>query len=156
MCFQFLAGLPWLKIAAAGGTVASVAGTVQAANAREDTAAYNAAVMRQRVAQERELALQQEADVRRDRRRKLASQRVALAASGVDPSSGTALDLIEESAAEFELDALRVRHGGANRALTAERSARSYDAQGRSARRAVPFEVAGDLFGTAERWQALR
>ncbi len=50
-------------------------------------------------------------DKRRETRRLLASQQVAFAASGVDPSVGTPLDVLGATVAEAELAALRIEFG---------------------------------------------
>ena len=120
-----------------------------AGEAKEEAAEYNAEIAKQK-SQE---ALQRgasEAAEKRDRARRLASTQVEGAAmSGVEVSSGTALDLLTETAGMGELDALRS-------VTNAQREAWGYQAQseldlfeGRAASRAGKLNAAGTLLGAA-------
>jgi len=100
---------------AIGATVASTAATVyaqqQAAQAQQDSANYNNIIAaNQAKAQEQEAAEQAKRD-RIGQRKALARLRTQLAANGRSTSAGTPLDILGESAANFDLgiqDAARV------------------------------------------------
>lgn len=76
----------------------SIAGGVQAQRNAKAEASFR-----------REVGKIEAADKRRDTRRLIASQQVAFAASGVDPSLGTPLDVLGDTVAEAELAALRLQ-----------------------------------------------
>ncbi len=69
-------------------------------------------------------------DQRRETRRLLASQQVAFAASGVDPSVGIPLDVLGASAAEAELAALRIQFGRESEATSIRQRGRRAQTQG--------------------------
>lgn len=84
------------------GGIAQQSAAKQQARAAQDEAAY-------------------QADRLRDRReRVLGSQRAGLAASGVDISQGSPLDLLTSTATEAELDIQSTLAGGANRSASAK------------------------------------
>lgn len=112
----------------------SVVGTLAEASATADQADFQAATQRQQAIREREVSAQEEEDFRRDQSRRLASRRAALGASGIDPSSGTSLLAAKDFAAEAELQALRIRSGGATTATRLEQQSALSSAAGDSAR----------------------
>ncbi len=69
-------------------------------------------------------------DQRRETRRLLASQQVAFAASGVDPSVGTPLDVLADTVAEAELAALRIQFGRESEAAAIRSRGRRAQTQG--------------------------
>lgn len=112
------------------GTGVSAFGQVQAGQAAKAAGDYNAAVARnnQIVAEQQAADAQRRGDVAEtEQRRKVrmlaGTQRAALAASGVQLDSGTALDILGDTAAMGELDALTIRNN-------AEREAYGYRVQG--------------------------
>jgi len=74
-------------------------------------AEYNARVEERRAEQTKRVADLEEARQRNRVAKVLASQRAAIAASGLD-LEGSPLLVMEETAAEGELDALLIRHSG--------------------------------------------
>lgn len=115
--------MPELTIAeallAAGTTITSVAGSAANANAQASAFAFQAAVQRQQAERSRQLAEREsqiaavnEARKRNENEKILGARRARLAASGVDPSSGTALLQAGDLAADLELDALLLRARG--------------------------------------------
>ncbi len=69
-------------------------------------------------------------DKRRETRRLLASQQAAFAASGVDPSVGTPLDVLADTVAESELAALRIQFGRESEATAMRQRGRRAQTQG--------------------------
>jgi hypothetical protein len=112
------------------GTGVSAVGQVQAGKAAQAAGDYNAAVARnnQIVAEQQAADAQRRGEVAEtEQRRKVrmltGTQRAALAASGVQLDQGTALDILGDTAAMGELDALTIRNN-------AEREAYGYRVQG--------------------------
>lgn len=131
-----LAAIPAVYFAAAGaaatvvGTGISVYGAMQTASAQSKAAdaqaqqARNNAILAGRAADDAtargDIAAQQKAN---QTNQLLGQQRVGLAANGVDPNSGSALDLQSDVAGNGELDQLTIKSNAA-------REAAGYQAQG--------------------------
>lgn len=122
-----------LAAAAAVATIAASAvsayGAIQSGNAAKNQAEYQAAVDRdnqQRAEWQAKDALDRGAEAERQQRLKvqsaLGSQRAAMAANGVDLSSGSPLDILGDTAMYGEMDALTIRSN-------AEREAYGYRVQ---------------------------
>lgn len=129
--------MEWVAIASAAvGAISSISqGNAAAAAARSQAQAldYNAAVERQNA----QIALQQgnanEEAQRRQARRVLGAQRAGLTEAGL--SGGTAGDLVSQSAADAELDALNIRYGAQLQATGHLNSATLDQQQARQARK---------------------
>lgn len=113
-----------LATTAAMSSALGVAGAITSANAQSansDAAAaasnYNAAVSREKATVATQQANANEESQRRQAAMALGNQRAATAESGVDLTSGSALDLYKQSATNAELDALNIRYGGQMQAL---------------------------------------
>lgn len=130
--------LPWL-IAAAGGLQAAT--QLYQGNAAAAMGEYNATVARQE-------ARYAEATSRDRARRILGAGRAAVGASGVQ-LEGSPLDVLAQSAAEAEMDALAIRRSG-------QAQAAAYRYQGRQAQLAGYFGAAGTALLTgASVWDQL-
>ncbi len=128
-------------IAASIAAVGSISAGVDASNAAD----FQAATQRQQAIREREVAGQEEEDFRRDQSRRLASKRAALGASGIDPSTGTSLLAAKDFAAEAELQALRIRSGGATSATRLQQQATLTSAVGDAALTEGAFRAGSSL-----------
>lgn len=114
----------------AGSTALQIYSSIQAGEAQNKIAKYNAAVSEQEGIAAEKRAEFNEALHRERVKRALSSQRAARGASGVElPTLG-----LEESAAAGELDALVIRHGGEIEKGRAESSAEIEREKGRQAR----------------------
>ncbi|MCM1339944.1 MAG: hypothetical protein NC191_09765, partial [Muribaculaceae bacterium] len=60
---------------------------------------------------------------------RIGSQQAAMAANGIDISSGTALDIIDDTSAMGELDALTTRYNSETKALAYENQASNFSNQ---------------------------
>lgn len=100
---------PWLSAASAGLSAVSALEQGQTA-ARQ--AQFQATIMEQQAAREKQLAEQAEDDYRRNQSRLMASRRAILGGSGVEPGEGSPLLTTEDMAGEIELQARRIRAGG--------------------------------------------
>ncbi len=107
-----------LAVTAAASSALGIAGAVTSANAQaasQQSAAnasdYNAEVDRQKAAVASQQGNANEEAQRRSAALAMGKQAAATAQSGVDLSSGSALDLYKQSATNAELDALNIRYG---------------------------------------------
>ena len=146
-----------------GSTALRTIGSVQQGRAAQAQANFQAAVQaqqatlqRQQADRERQLAAVEEAQLRRKQARELASARVRLTAAGREASTGSALLLQDDIAAQNEFNALLNRSMGLNRAYNLENQANlsSLNAarlryQGSAARQSSLFEAGTSLLGGA-------
>lgn len=86
-------------------------------------AQQNAKIAQQNAAMERQQGIEEARLQRIKAAQVIGSQKTAMAANGVDVTQGTALDVIEDTAAMGELDALQTRYNY-------ERKAQAYEMQG--------------------------
>jgi len=131
-------------IAAVAGTAIQAVGAIREGQAAQAAANFNAQVATQNSAQ---AVLQAKEEERRHRiiaRKQRGTQRVAAAAGGIEVT-GSALDVLSESAANAELDALTIRHAGEIGALGFLNEARLSRFEGRAARTAAGFRAVGFL-----------
>jgi hypothetical protein len=129
-------------------TAVTAYGQYQAGKAQEAAYEYNAKVQEQnaKVAQDKAAY---EADKQAQRVRRLnATQRAAYAASGIN-LSGSALDLMEDSTTQGEMDRLAILYGGNVEAANARNEATLARFQGKSAAAAGQSAAFGTLLGGA-------
>ena len=86
----------------------------------------NAKIANQNAAQERQSGLEEARLQRIKTLQTIGSQQVAMAANGIDVTSGTALDTIEDSAQMGELDALMIEYNAERKAQNYEQTANNY------------------------------
>lgn len=122
-----------LEIAFIAGTAMQVIGTLQQGDAAADDAEAAAGVKRQQALAIRQKAKVDERRARRDSTRLAGTQVGRLAASGVQPDTGTGLQLQQELAAEAEFEALVIRAQGGRDAQIAELEARALRKSGKNA-----------------------
>lgn len=127
-------------MSAAFGVLASlVSAGAQASAARAQAqqqyqvAQYNRQLALNQSAYARQKAQVEERNLRIRQMKQLGTMRANYGASGVDIDSGSPLDVLEESAAFAELDALNVRHAGEVEATGYENTARLEDFRGGAA-----------------------
>ena len=111
-------------------TAVQINSAKQAAKSQAEQNAYearmaqeNAKIAEQNAAMERQQGIEEARLQRIKVAQAIGSQKTAMAANGVDLTGGTALDVIEDTAAMGELDALQTRYNY-------ERKALAYEAQG--------------------------
>ncbi len=115
-------------------SLVSASGAIQEGEAAQEAAEYNAEVMRQSAQASREKAEYDETIHRDKVRRLLSSQRASYGAAGVD-MAGSPLLVLEDTAAQGELDAKAIRYGGEVEARQKLSQAEIYEQQGKNARR---------------------
>ncbi len=104
-------------------TASKAIGNIQQVQAQSRLARYQADIARQQADYERQVAAADADQTRRDTDLALGSRIASLAAAGVDPASTSALLAQQDLASQGELQALRLRNGGAVRAASLDRSA---------------------------------
>lgn len=132
-----------IAVAAVAGTATSVYGSIQQGRAQEQAAEYNAAVARNQAAIENARSKSEAQMIREKTRRIAGAQRAALAASGQELTSGTALELQQETAAQGELDYRRALWGGDVNAMAARQQAEYLQWQGGQASSAATIGAIG-------------
>ena len=111
-------------ISAVGSMLGSAASARQQADHSAANARYSAAVARNNATIARQQADFEEGSGREQARRALSARQARFAASGVATGTGSPLDVLGDTAADAEIDALAVRYGGrvqANRFETQRR-----------------------------------
>jgi hypothetical protein len=112
--------IPYLMFAAAAvGTYAAVKQS-QAASA---TADYNQKVATQNAAVAQQQGLQAQMQQRQDAARKIGLMEANYGANGIDPGSGTATDVINDSISQSTLDNLNIKYNYQLKALGYQNSA---------------------------------
>lgn len=142
-----------LAVVSIGATLFGGYQQAQAAKAEGAYAAQvanqNAKVATQQADYERQLGNIEEEKQRRNVRLMLGSQRAALAANGIDTTSGTALDLQTETAQLGEEDALAIRANAARRAWGYEVDAMNQKANAAAAKARGKNQAIGSYLGAA-------
>lgn len=154
-------------VLSAAGSIAQGQQAAAAARSQAQLQEQQAAIQEQQAERERQVAAADEEELRMRNRRVLARQRALLGASGVEPAAGSPLFVAMDTAAEAELQALRIRDQGEVAATRLEQQAglTRFDADitrasGRAAQRAG-FTRAGaqlvgsgaDAFGVSRRFE---
>jgi hypothetical protein len=129
------AAIPWITLAltAAGGAYQYHAQR-QAGKYEQDVAEQNAQIARQGAADARARGQEEAGQQRMKTRRFIGAQKAAIAASGIDPTTGSALDTLSESAAFGELDALTIQNNASREAWGYQTQATGFLNEGRLAR----------------------
>lgn len=135
------------------GTALSAAGlglgalsAVSGGNQANANAQYQADLYSRQADRERQLAALDEAEYRRRGSALLATQRARMGDAGVD-FTGTGLDISDATAAELELQALKIRSGGMLKADDDDAQAALTRYGGLGAQRRSYFSAAGSTFG---------
>ena len=131
------------------GLVMGAVGQVQQGKQAKATAKYNAAIESQRAADTEERGRNEEARIRREGEGAKGRQIAQLAANGIEISTGSASDLIADTAMMTELDALTVRSNTEREAAGLRSSSESLLAQGSNAQSNANFGAAGSLISGA-------
>lgn len=142
--------MAWLQIAAA---VVGAIGSISQAQAAKNAANYNAQLAERNAVIARQQAAANEDAQRRHANRVLGRMRSGYGASGVT-SEGSPLDVLEDSVAEAELDALNIRYQGELGAMGYQSEAAMQRTAGKNAMRQGYFRAAGSLLGAGANYYA--
>lgn len=154
MCGPIALGIASIGLTLFGGYQQAQAAKAEGAYAAQ-VANQNAKVATQQADYERQLGNIEEEKQRRNVRLMLGSQRAALAANGIDTTSGTALDLQSETAQLGEEDALAIRANAARRAWGYEVDAMNQKANAAAAKARGKNQAIGSYLGAAAQSAAL-
>lgn len=133
----------------AAGTLISAAGAGAEAQSRSQAAEYNAKINNLNAEAALDQAREDENRQRSYADRQLGDMRASYGASGVSSASGSALEVLAQSASDAERDSLNIRHQGAMKAW-AYKSGSSLDTMNAAnARMAGGYGVASAIFGGA-------
>jgi hypothetical protein len=113
--------------------------------AAADQAAFQAAQAEQQAHAEREAAAARERDFRRSNSALMAQRRADFGARGIDQATGSSLLAAQDFAAEAELQALRLRHGGETRFTRLQQEASLFREAGSNARTRGHFRAGSSL-----------
>lgn len=129
------------------GTAISAFGTISAAKAQSDAAAYRAAVGRQLATQAEQTGERQAQDVNQKSAGIVGSMRAAAGASGLDVMGESQTDVISSAAELGMLDAQTTKHNAALRAWAYRAEASAADAESNNARQAGWLNATSTLLG---------
>jgi len=118
-------------IGAGAGGIMGFKGNQAAAKAAKQTAEYNAKVMENEAILQARQKVDEEANLRQQSERLVATQRVATAASGVQ-MSGSPMQALADSYFNTEIDALRIQYASDVQQTAAQASATLARAEGRA------------------------
>lgn len=137
MCFM-AAGLPAILSVVAGlaGTAVSTVGAIQAGNAQNDVAQYNAKIADNNATAERERAAYDAGLIKDERRRVIGSQRAAMAANGLEISTGSPVAVLGDTTGQSEMDVLARLYGGESAATAYGNDATRMRIEGKAAKQA--------------------
>lgn len=128
----------------------SAFGQFESGQASEQAYEFNAKIAEQNAAQTRLASAQEERMSRIQARKEIGSMRAAYGASGVT-MEGSPMEVLAESVAMAELDALNIRHAGEMRARGYQMEAASSRFSGASARTAARIGAVSSLMKGAEK-----
>lgn len=125
-------------------TAVGMAGAISQGNSAQAAANYNANVQQQQATAAVAQAAEDERRLRVQTKKQIGGIRANIGASGIT-TEGSALDVLESSASNGELDALTVRHQGQMKAWGLQSSANMSLLEGQNAKRESEFASASYL-----------
>ncbi len=146
MAFMTPAAWAGLSIGASvAGTGLSMMGQMQAAKSQATMAEYSAAMQRQQAAQLESLGRIEQTRREQEGQKLLSRQLSIYGASGIEPTEGSPLAVMEQTAAEIERDALLSRYRYQIGAHQAGQSAALEEFKGKAYKEALPWQMGGTL-----------
>lgn len=137
MCFDPISISTIIGVASSlAGTAVSALGAVQAGKAQNEVAQYNAKVADNNATAERERAAYDAGLIKDERRRVIGSQRAAMAANGLDISSGSPVAVLGDTTGQAEMDVLARLYGGESAATAYKNDATRMRIEGKAAKQA--------------------
>ena len=127
----------------------SATGQYMSAQAQSDAAKYNAAVARNNASTALQQGTFDAEQIRQQNVRKIAAQRNAMAANGIDPNSGSAVDIQQDSAQQGEMNALMALYTGRTGAVSGMAQSRLQSMEASNAMTAGYLGVGSSILGGA-------
>jgi hypothetical protein len=128
------------------GTLLNVSSSLQRGQSAAQAAEFNMMAGDQNARLAEKQGLEDAAQIRLIARKNIGAGRAAIGASGITAESGSAMDVLQESAAMGEMDALRAKHSADMKAWSYRVGARQEMMQGEAARTAGTMGAVGGLF----------
>lgn len=138
-----------MQALAIASTVMQVVGTITQGNTADKVGTYNSNVLNQRADAELQASGTRESMLRERNRQALSSQRAAMLANGIDPSSGSAGIGSEQQMRDAELDALTLRYEGLLQAKGLRDQGAMALWEGKTAKKQSRFDAASQLISSA-------
>lgn len=135
------------EMLAIGGTAISAMGAIQQGNAAAQMGKVQAQIARDQAEDAVQRGQVEEDRARRNVARMMGTQRATLGSQLVEMDSGSASDLLADTAQLGELDALTIRNNAQREAYGYESKARVARYEGDQAKKASYFNAAGSLLG---------
>lgn len=139
----------WMWVVGAAAAAVGAYAQVKSAQATSDAADYNKKIAQQNAAAATQQGLQAQTQQRQDAERKLGMMSANFGASGVDPTTGTPLDVMSDSVQQSTLDNLNVKYNYQMRALGYQNSATLDSAASDNATTSGYLSAAGTALGGA-------
>ncbi len=130
------------------GGIMKIGAAQQQAHAQADAANYNAYVNEENAKQALQASAEQERMQRSTAEETIGKIEANYGASGVKGNTGSAMDVLQESARNAEMDALNIRHAGAMKAWAYHSGAALDVAQAANAHVAGNYSVASALISS--------
>ena len=138
-----------ISLLQAAGTTLKVISSVVSGNTADKIGTRNANILNDQAAMTLRAAGTREEMLRERNRQSLSSQRAAMLANGVDPTSGSALIGSAQQMRDAELDALTVRYEGILQARGLHQQADMALWEGKMAKKQSRFDAVSSLIGGA-------
>lgn len=143
-----MTGAELLIAAAVGSAAIGAVGAIQAGKAQQQAANYNAMLAEREGREAKQVAASEAREARRRGRRLISSQTAAYGAAGLD-ISGSALEVLADTAEITELDALNIERAGSAEEARAIGRANAERFAGKQARTASYFGAASSILSGA-------
>jgi len=142
--------------ASIAGTGASMYGQVQAQKQQASMAEYNIAVEEARQQQLTAEGQERVSRLRSQNQRFLGQQRGAMAKSGIAMDTGSSLEVMADTKAMMELEALDAQYQTQMQLRTSRQKAQAYGMEADSAKKALPLSLAATALGGANQMAKLK
>lgn len=136
-----------LLATAIGAGVLGAVGSIQKGNAAGKAADFDAALGEQNANLAEQQGAQDAQAIRIQSRKNIGGIHASIGASGLTADSGSAMDVLQESAANGEMDALRAKHAGDLKAWSYRTGAEQSREAGDSARTTGYLGAASSILG---------
>jgi hypothetical protein len=131
-------------------------GQQQAVKQQEAMAEYNIAVEKQRQNQLTAEGQERVSRLRKQNQRLLGRQRGAMAKSGIAMDTGSSLEVMADTKAMMELEALDAQYQTQMQVRSSQQKAQAYGMEAKSAKKALPLSLAATALGGVNQMATLK
>lgn len=152
-----LSGASLGSLLAYGGAALGALGALGSAKAQSDAMEANADLAEQQAKAQNAATQDATLKLSRERARTIGSQTALYAAGGIAPSSGSPLDVMADTAREYERDILNTGYSGSSAVASSMLEAKTYRAGAKNAMRAGLLDAGGTILtsGLKRRYSSL-